>query len=75
MKITGNRHFDRDKLADQVVVEKAEFLSRGKFSNDLVTRSVSNLTAYYRDAGYADVQVVSQVVGAHTERGDHVSNY
>ena len=68
MKITGNRHFDQDKLADQVVVEKAQFLSHGKFSNDLVNRSVNNLTAYYRDAGYADVQVESQVIGARTER-------
>ncbi len=61
VKITGNRHFDRDKLEDQVVVQKAEFLSRGKFSNDLLTRSVSNLTAYYRDAGYGEVQVQPQV--------------
>ena len=66
VKITGNRHFDRDKLADQVVVQKAEFLSRGKFSNDLVTRSVNNLTAFYRDAGYADVQVQSHVA-EHTQ--------
>jgi outer membrane protein assembly factor BamA len=61
VKITGNRHFDQGQLADQVVVQRAQFLSHGKFSNDQVTRSVNNLTAYYRNAGYADVQVQSQV--------------
>jgi outer membrane protein assembly factor BamA len=62
VKITGNRHFDQRKLADQVVVQRAQFLSHGKFNNDLVNRSVSNLTAYYRDAGYPDVQVQPQVI-------------
>jgi len=62
VKITGNRHFDQRQLADQVAVRRGQFLSHGKFSNDLVSRSVSNLTAYYRNAGYADVQVQSQVV-------------
>ena len=61
VRITGNRHFDEGQLADQVVVQKGQFLSHGKFSNDLVSRTVSNLTAYYRNAGYADVQVQSQV--------------
>ena len=61
VKITGNRHFDQGELADQVVVRRSQFLSRGKFSNDLVSRSVSNLTAYYRNAGYADVDVQPQV--------------
>jgi hypothetical protein len=68
VKITGNRHFDQGQLADQVVVQRVQFLSHGKFSNDLVSRSVSNLTAYYRNAGYADVQVQPQVV----EHGQNV---
>ncbi|MGD0226515.1 MAG: POTRA domain-containing protein [Terriglobia bacterium] len=62
VKITGNRHFDQGMLADQVVVQSAQFLSHGKLSNDLVNRSVANLTAYYRAAGYADVQVQSHVI-------------
>ncbi len=62
VKIAGNRHFDQGQLADQVVVQKAQFMSHGKFSNDLENRSISNLTAFYRNAGYADVQVQSQVI-------------
>ena len=44
------------------MVQKAHFLSHGKFSNDLLSRSVNNLTAYYHNAGYADVQVKPQVI-------------
>jgi outer membrane protein assembly factor BamA len=62
VRITGNRHFTQGELADQVVVQKAHFLSHGKFNNDLLNRSVSNLTAYYGDAGYPDVQVQPKVV-------------
>ncbi len=63
VRIAGNRHFGHDQLANQVVVQKAQFFfSHGKFNNDLLNRSVSNLMAYYRDAGYADVKVEPQVV-------------
>jgi outer membrane protein assembly factor BamA len=48
-------------LADQIVVQKARFLSRGKFNNDLVESTVNNLTAYYQATGYSDVKVQSQV--------------
>jgi outer membrane protein insertion porin family len=62
VRITGNNHFDEGHLADQVVIQKAHFFSHGKFSNDLLSRSVKNLTVYYRDAGYQDVQVQPQVI-------------
>lgn len=61
VKLTGNKHFDDAKLADQVLVQKGQFFSRGKFNNDLLNRSVQNLVTYYRAAGYPDVQVQSQV--------------
>jgi outer membrane protein insertion porin family len=62
VKVAGNHHFSEADLDDQVVVEKGRFYSRGKFSQDLMNRSVKNLTAFYQDAGYADVQVQPDVV-------------
>ena len=61
VKITGNHQLAEGGLGDQVVVQKAHFLSRGKFNNDLLSRSVNNLTAYYHNAGYPDVQAQPQV--------------
>ncbi len=61
VKITGDHHLAEGGLWDQVVVEKSHFLSQGKFNNDLLGRSVNNLTADYHNAGYPDVQVKPQV--------------
>jgi outer membrane protein assembly factor BamA len=61
VRVTGNSHSSQRELAGQVVVQKARFLSHGKFSNDLVDRTVKNLTAYYQSTGYADVKVESRV--------------
>ena len=62
VKTAGDRKSDESDLKDQVVVEEGRFFSRGKFSQDLVNRSVDNLTAFYRDAGFADVKVEPEVV-------------
>ena len=62
VETAGNRESDEGDLKDQVVVEEGRFFSRGKFSQDLVNRSVDNLTAYYRDDGFADVKVQPDVV-------------
>ena len=60
--LAGNQAFKPDDLADQMVIKKASFLSRSKFSQDLLNKSVSNLTAFYQNAGYPDVKVVPKVV-------------
>lgn len=62
IRIAGNHHFEEDDLMDQVAVKKARFFSRGKFSEDLLRRSVKDLTAYYQDAGFASVSVQPKVV-------------
>ena len=72
--ITGNRHFTRRQLAAQMVVQKARFFSHGKFSDDLLDRSVTNLTAFYHNAGYQDVGVHPHVV-SHGEHRCDVSNH
>jgi outer membrane protein insertion porin family len=62
VSIHGNRHFSDADLSDQVVVQQGRFLSRGKFNEDLLNRSVKNLTAFYQDAGFTDVKVQPEVV-------------
>lgn len=59
----GNTHFDAKDLLPQVLVKKRVFLiSRGKFSNKLVRKSVNAITAFYKDRGYEDVKVEPDVV-------------
>jgi outer membrane protein assembly factor BamA len=59
----GNTHFDANDLKPKVLVKKRRFLvSRGRFSNKLVRKSVNAITAFYRDHGYADVKVEPDVV-------------
>ena len=62
VSVTGNQQLDEDDLMEQVVVRPGGFLSRGKFSQDLLKRSVNNLAALYRNAGFTDVQVQPDVV-------------
>lgn len=68
VQVTGNRHIDADDLKDQIVVQKARFFSHGKFSQELLDRSVQNLEAYYQDQGFLDVKVTPSAV----EREPHV---
>ncbi len=67
--IAGNRNFNEGDLRGQLKVEKGHLFSRGKFSQDLAKRSVNNLTAYYLNAGFADVQVQPEI-----ESRDHRLN-
>jgi outer membrane protein assembly factor BamA len=60
--LTGNRHFSDADLRGQIVLQKARFFSRGKFSEDLLNTSVKNLQAFYRNAGFEDVQVIPHVI-------------
>ncbi len=62
VSVAGNQGFNDQELMDQVVVQKGRFFSRGKFDQRLLSRSVENLTAFYRNAGFADVQVQPDVV-------------
>lgn len=57
----GNHSFDDGQLASLVTVKKAHFLSRGSFSNKLLRDSENSVTAFYKDAGFANVRVQSKV--------------
>src|SRR5882724_3231635 len=60
----GNEHFDNDLLIRQVAVKphRLVLLSRGKFSEKLLRQSVTGITAFYKNLGYEDVKVDTDVV-------------
>jgi outer membrane protein assembly factor BamA len=59
----GNQHFGKDVLIRQVVVKPHRFLlSRGKFSDKLLRQSVTAITGFYKNLGYGDVTVDTDVV-------------
>ncbi len=60
----GNQHFGKDVLSRQVAVKahRLVLLSRGKFSDKLLHQSVTDITAFYKNQGYEDVKVDTDVV-------------
>ena len=59
----GNQHIDKSDLMQQVAVKPHRLLlSRGKFSDKLLRQSVAGVTAFYKNRGYEDVKVDTDVV-------------
>jgi outer membrane protein assembly factor BamA len=59
----GNQHVEKDDLIEQVAVQPHRLLlSRGKFSDKLIRQSVNGITAFYKNRGYEDVKVDTDVV-------------
>jgi outer membrane protein insertion porin family len=56
VEFRGNDHFDEDDLEDNVAVEKARLLSKGKYDE----KSEKMLEAIYRAAGFNQVKVTTQ---------------
>ena len=61
VSIKGNQHVGDDELLTHVAVQKAHFLSHGKYSEQLVNKSIRNLQTVYKNAGYSQAQVIPQV--------------
>jgi outer membrane protein insertion porin family len=61
VRITGNKHIPDSVLMPLVKVNKARFVTHGKYSNELVRTSINNLTAQYEAEGFSSVDVTSQV--------------
>lgn len=61
IRFNGNQHINDDNLEPHVTVAKAHFLSRGKYSQELLRKSVKNLEAFYQNAGYGQVKVIPRV--------------
>ena len=65
VRITGESQLKADDLEPHLTVEKRNqfnFLSHGKFSNQLIRTSVNNLKSVYQSQGFSSVQVTSSVV-------------
>ncbi|MGH9573887.1 MAG: POTRA domain-containing protein [Candidatus Acidiferrales bacterium] len=59
---SGNRSFSDKDLASQVAVKPGFlFLTRGRFSQELLNKSVTSLTQLYRDAGFQNVSINPKV--------------
>ncbi len=61
VKIEGNKQVREDELRPNIRVQRARFLSHGRYSEQLVASSVSNLTDFYKAAGYARAKVTPGV--------------
>ncbi|HZC35762.1 MAG TPA: POTRA domain-containing protein [Chthoniobacterales bacterium] len=58
----GNRNLSDDKLRSHIEIAQHHFLSRGRFSQKLLQKSVSDIEAVYRDTGYEQIKVTPEVV-------------
>jgi outer membrane protein assembly factor BamA len=66
----GNQHFSDKDLKSHVLVTKRVPLipfSHGKYSEQLVRKSVKNIEGLYRGAGYSQVKVIPKVVSKDNE--------
>jgi outer membrane protein insertion porin family len=66
----GNQHFSDKDLKSHVQVTKRVPLvpfSHGKYSEQLVRKSVKNIEGLYRGAGYSQVKVIPKVVSKDNE--------
>lgn len=59
----GNHYFDDKELLARITIKKghALLLSHGKFSNDLLRKSIASLTNLYKNEGFEKVKVEPQV--------------
>ena len=61
MTVQGNTSLSEKDLLNHSEVEKAHWFSHGKYSEQLVRKSVNNLKAVYQNAGYSQVKVTPRV--------------
>lgn len=69
VKVAGNQQLKADQLEPHIAVTEKHLFSRGKFSQDLVHKSVNNLKAVYQSEGFSSAQIVPTV----TRQGDDVN--
>ncbi|HEY1984932.1 MAG TPA: POTRA domain-containing protein [Terracidiphilus sp.] len=69
VKVSGNKLVRDSELSPQLAVEEKHLFSAGKFSDQLMRKSVNNLKAVYQSEGFSDVAVVPSV----TNRGGDIS--
>ena len=69
VNVAGNQQLKSDQLEPHIAVAEKHFFSRGKFSQDLLRKSVNNLKAVYQSEGFSNAQVVPTV----TNDGDEIN--
>lgn len=59
----GNQYFSDKQLQERIVIRKGNQLlfQRGKFSNDLLRKSIASLTNLYQNEGFSRVKIQPQV--------------
>ena len=62
VEVKGNKRVESDDLFSHLAVVKGRFFSHGKYSQQLLRKSVKNLENSYRNAGYSTVAVTPKVV-------------
>lgn len=60
--LSGNAHIPSSVLVSGIEVKKAHLFLHGKFSQNLVSQSVTNLTNIYKSEGYDSAHIRSKVV-------------
>ncbi len=60
--VKGNKNIDDDELLSHVQVARGRFFSRGKFSQQLLRKSVKSLEGIYASGGYSQVKITPNVV-------------
>lgn len=63
----GINEIRRGELLGNIPVKKARVVTHGTYSDNLVRTSVKNIEALYRNIGYEDVKVTSQVIDHETK--------
>jgi outer membrane protein insertion porin family len=58
----GNRNLSDDNLRSHIQIQQHHFLSRGRFSQKLLQKSVKDIEALYRDTGYEQIKVTPEVI-------------
>jgi outer membrane protein assembly factor BamA len=61
ISIAGNRHLSSSQLAPHIAIEKEHVFSHGKFSDQLLRKSVNNLTAVYQSDGFSSASIATDV--------------
>jgi len=58
----GNHEIQTSELLANIPIKKAHIVTRGTYSDKLVQTSAKNIESLYRNIGYEDVKVTSQVI-------------
>lgn len=59
--VRGNEHVPSEELLAHVAVQQGGWFSHGKYSEELVHKSIENLKTIYANAGYSNTKIVPQI--------------